>query len=49
MTDNQTNKLTHTHTGTLQLIENTLGLYIYESLRQEPKILFEKSELNFES
>ena len=29
--------------------ENTLGLYIFESLRQETKILFENSELNFES
>ena len=29
--------------------ENALGLYIFESLRQETKILFEKSEFNFSS
>ena len=30
-------------------LKNTLGLYIFERLRQETKILFEKSELNFSS
>ena len=30
-------------------LKNTLRLYVFESLRQVTKILFDKSELNFES
>ena len=30
-------------------LKNTPGLYILESLRQETKILFEKSEFNSEN
>ena len=31
-----------------RFFENTLGLYVFENFGQEPKILFEKSEFNFE-
>ena len=30
-------------------LKNTLGLYIFKSLRQETKILFDKSEFNSEN
>ena len=39
-------RLSKTYSINLSL-KNTLGLYVFESFRQETKNLFEKSELNF--